>query len=110
MRKFKLTKEFILFSLEKFRDMDRTDRECQKKLIETFVNSIFLYDDKVTITFNYSSDRNTVTLTDIKKACASEQCVRTCMPRQGREGSVRTILLYWFLNVFAIDVKIPISR
>ena len=110
MRKFKLTKEFILFSLEKFRDMDRTDRECQKKLIETFVNSIFLYDDKVTITFNYSSDRNTVTLTDIKKACASEQCVRTCMPRQGREGSVRTILLYWFLNVFAVDVKIPISR
>ena len=110
MKKFKLSKEFILFSLEKFRDMDRTDRECQKRLVETFVNSIFLYDDKVTITFNYSTDRNTVTLTDIKKACASEQGVRTCMPRQGKEGSVRTILLYWIRNVFAIDVEIPAGR
>lgn len=68
MKKFKLTKEFILFSLEKFRDMDRTDRDNQKRLIEVFVNSIFLYDDKLTITFNYSSDKNTVTLTDIEKA------------------------------------------
>ena len=68
MKKFKLSKELILFSLEKFRDMDRTDRDNQKRLIEVFVNSIFLYDDKMTINFNYSSDKSTVTLTDIKKA------------------------------------------
>ena len=45
--------------------MDFTDMECQKRLIKTFVNSVFLYDDEIKVTFNYSSDHNTVTLEQI---------------------------------------------
>ena len=45
--------------------MDYTDVNCQKRLIKTFVNSVFVYDDKVVLTFNYSGDNRTMTLKEI---------------------------------------------
>ena len=63
-----LTKDHILFFLLKFRDMDFDDIECQKRLIATFVNAVFVYDDRVTITFNYSGDNRTITLAEVDAA------------------------------------------
>lgn len=63
-----LTKDHILFFLLQFRELDFDDLECQKRLIATFVNSIFVYDDKVTITFNYSGDNRTITLAEVDGA------------------------------------------
>lgn len=65
---FKLTKDHITFFLEQFRKFDVTDRNCQKRLVSTFVNSIFLYEDKIKIAFNYSTDTDTTTLESIQKA------------------------------------------
>ncbi len=45
--------------------MDYNDLECQKRLIKTFINSVFVYDDKVVLKFNYSGDRRTITLMEI---------------------------------------------
>lgn len=63
-----LTKDHILFFLKKFRDLNLDDTECQKQLIATFVNSVFVYDDRVTITFNYSGDNRTITLAEVDAA------------------------------------------
>ncbi len=60
-----LKKEHILYFLQQFANMDYTDLECQKRLIKTFVNSVFVYDDKVVLTFNYSGDDRTITLNEI---------------------------------------------
>ena len=60
-----LKKEHILFFLHQFADMDLKDIDCQKRLIKTFINSVFVYDDKVILTFNYSSDQRTITLNEI---------------------------------------------
>lgn len=60
-----LRKEHILYFLHRFADMDYTDEACQKQLIKTFVNAVFVYDDKVVLTFNYSGDDRTVTLREI---------------------------------------------
>ena len=60
-----LKKEHIVFFLKQFADMDYSDIACQKRLIKTFVNSVFVYDDKVVLTFNYSGDRRTMTLKEI---------------------------------------------
>ncbi len=57
--------------------MDCADPECQKQLIKTFVNSVFVYDDKVVLTFNYSGDDRTITLHEIDAGL--QQGVR--MPR-----------------------------
>ena len=60
-----LKKEHILYFLQQFANMDYTDLECQRRLIKTFVNSVFVYDDKVVLTFNYSGDDRTITLNEI---------------------------------------------
>ena len=60
-----LKQEHILYFLQKFAQMDYTDEICQKQLVKTFVNSVFVYDDKVVLTFNYSSDDRTITLHEI---------------------------------------------
>jgi|GEM_PF-541984 len=60
-----LTKEKILYFLYRFADMDYTDLNCQKRLIKTFINSVFVYDDKIVLTFNYSGDDRIVTLKEI---------------------------------------------
>lgn len=60
-----ITKDHILFFLHQFAEYDYSDIECQKRLIKTFVNSVFVYDDKVVITFNYSGDHRTITLMEI---------------------------------------------
>lgn len=60
-----LKKEHILYFLHRFTQMDYTDEACRKQLIKTFVNSVFVYDDKVVLTFNYSGDDRTITLHEI---------------------------------------------
>ena len=60
-----LKKEHILFFLNQFTNLDFTDIDCQKRLIKLFVNSIFVYDDKIVLTFNYSGDNRAITLKEI---------------------------------------------
>ena len=37
-------------------------------LIDTFVNAIFLYDDKMVITFNFKEGEETIRLSELEKA------------------------------------------
>ena len=70
----RLKKEHIRFFLHQFADMDYTDIDCQKRLIKVFLNSVFVYDDKVVLTFNYSDDNKTMTLHEIDGGLGS--CIR----------------------------------
>lgn len=65
-----LKKEQILYFLQQFVKMDYTDLECQKRLIKIFVNAIFVYDDKIVLTFNYSEDKRTISLAEIEGGLA----------------------------------------
>ena len=64
---FQLTRDHIAFFLRQFRDADLNDRACQKRLIQTFINAVFVYDDKLKIVYNYTADSNTVTLDIVDK-------------------------------------------
>ena len=70
-----LKKEHILFFLHQFTNMDYTDIDCQKRLIKTFLNSVFVYDDKVVLTFNYSGDDRTITLHEIDGGLGHSICI-----------------------------------
>ena len=59
---FRLTRDHIAFFLRQFRDADMEDRACQKRLVQTFVNAVFVFDDKIKIVYNYTEGNNTVTL------------------------------------------------
>ena len=73
LAKPKVSAEFMTFWLHRFRKLDVRQKFHRKMLIDTFVNAIFLYDDKMVITFNYKDGTDTVTFGDLKTALDKEK-------------------------------------
>lgn len=44
----------------------------RQRLIDTFINRIYLYDDKMVITFNYKDGSETISLNEIENALKGE--------------------------------------
>ena len=61
----KLTKEGLIFWLRRFRSMEVTKKEHKQRLIDSFVNAIYVYDDKIVFTFNYKEANTAVTLDEV---------------------------------------------
>ena len=61
LAKPKIKEEFIRFWLLRFRKLDMSLKDQRQALVDTFINAIYLYDDKVLITFNYKEGTQTVT-------------------------------------------------
>ncbi len=64
----RISPEFVTFWLHKFRKLDVRQQSHRKMLIDAFVNAIYLYDDKLVLTFNYKDGARTITLDDVKEA------------------------------------------
>lgn len=73
LAKPRISAEFITFWLQRFRKLDVRQESHRKMLIDTFINAIFLYDDKVVLTFNYKEGTKTITFDDLKTALAEEK-------------------------------------
>ena len=58
----------MTFWLHRFRKLDVRQKSHRKMLIDTFINAIFLYDDKMVITFNYKEGTTIITFDDLKAA------------------------------------------
>ena len=63
-----LTEEKIKFWLCKFREGDLKDPDHRQRLVDSFVNAIYLYDDRFVITFNYKDGSRTVSLGEIQSS------------------------------------------
>ena len=63
------TQEEIRYVIFNYRKIDTTKQEGRKKLVDSFVNSIYLYDDHFIITFNYKNHSKKVTFEDVKSSC-----------------------------------------
>ena len=63
-----LTKDQILFALYNYRTLDLSSQEGKQRLIDGFVNSIYLYDDRFVITFNYKGRSKTVSFEQINSS------------------------------------------
>ncbi len=73
LAKPKISAEFMMFWLHRFRKLDVRQKSHRKMLIDTFINAIFLYDDKMVITFNYKEGTTTITLAELDAALAGEE-------------------------------------
>ena len=62
----KVSREIVVFWFHKFRTFDTNILEHRRKFIDAFVNAIFLYDDKLVITFNYKNGTKTVTFAELE--------------------------------------------
>lgn len=63
-----LSREQILFGLTKFRKSDLTTQEGKQRLIDGFVNRIYLFDDYAIITCNYKEGEEKITFEDIENS------------------------------------------
>ena len=72
LQKPKITKEHIVYYIARYRNINLNDLESRKRLIDTFVNSIFLYDDKIVFTFNYKDGTKAISLTELEDELSSD--------------------------------------
>ena len=73
LKKPSFNEDFIRFWLMKFGKFDISQKKQRKALIEIFVNAIFLYDDRILITFNYKDGTQTVRFEDTLTADSAEE-------------------------------------
>ena len=94
LAKPKVTEEFIRFWLLRFRKLDMSQQEQRQALVDTFINAIYLYDDKVLITFNYKEGAETVAFGEAVKAeKSSDMCAR------GAPNFERQIVRFYVLSL-----------
>ena len=65
MKRPTIIKEGLMFWLRRFQKMEVVKKEHKQRLINSFVNSVYLYDDKLVISFNYKEECKTVTLKEV---------------------------------------------
>ena len=89
-----LTKEQIRFGIEKFKKLDISTKEGKQRLIDGFINAIYLYDDKITFTFNYKDGTKTVFLSELN--CTPFGSDLKCLgaPKSNKPNLVFGLLLF----------------
>lgn len=100
---FKLQRDHIQRFLEQFRTLDYDERECQRRLINVFVNSVFVTEDEIVINFNFGEDNSTISFPFFKD-CQNAGVFGCCAPVSTKK---RTYELVIYANVFALVTKMP---
>jgi hypothetical protein len=95
-----LTREQIIFWLHKFRATDVNDREHRQKLVDTFVNAVYVYDDKLVLTFNFKDGSKTLSLQDIE---SSDLFGGALLPCKKPSIDKRNFVDRWFLVLGRIE-------
>ncbi|MCQ2442248.1 MAG: hypothetical protein MJ077_03825 [Oscillospiraceae bacterium] len=56
------TKEQIIFWLKSLREYDVKELDQRQRLVDCFIKAVYLFDDHILITFNYSDDEKNISL------------------------------------------------
>ena len=96
LKKPVLTREWIRFWLEKFRKGDVGSTEHQRQIIDTFVNSVYVFDDRVVLNFNFTDDAKTISREEVLGSSAVENA-----PPQSTKVSAFVLLFCSFIQFFA---------
>lgn len=100
---FKLTRDHILVFLKRFAGGDMNNRDVQKRLVQIFINAVYVYDDRIKIVCNYTGDGNTITL-DVLDSAEQAQ-VRTQSAMFHHSDQVRTQILI-FGTTFMVTIHL----
>ena len=60
-----MTKEFLYSWFDGFKNFDVNKLENRKMLVDTFVNSVVLYDDRIDFYFNFKDKAKSLTLSEL---------------------------------------------
>ena len=64
----KFDEKQILYYLSNITKGDRSDIRYAQSLVDTFINSVYVYEDKVVICYNFTGDGSKITIEDTEKA------------------------------------------
>ena len=93
MRRYSVSEEQVVDYLNRIASGDAKNPAYRKALIKMFVNKIYLYDDRITITFQTSGEEVTISdvlLEKVEKESASE---KLCL--LNRSGHQKISLAFW---------------
>jgi len=62
------TRDQFLFWFERMRKYDTTKLVHRRRLIGIFVNAIYLYDDRITLVFNFKDGTKTITFAELEES------------------------------------------
>ena len=74
------SKEQIVQWISRFKYGNINDKAYQREIIDVFVNSVYVYDDKLVLTYNFKDGTQTITLKEIEDALSSDM---TCVAPPG---------------------------
>ena len=75
-----LTKEQILFWIHKFRKLNPKKLEHRRRLVNSFLNSVYLFDDKIIIDCNYKDGTETITFEEIENSALGSDLTSLAAP------------------------------
>ena len=90
MAKPMLSREQIVFWFHRFRKLDAKKLEHRRRLIDSFVNAIFLYDDRITFTFNYKDGSKTITFAELEKSGLGSDISALAAPVESLDTQTRS--------------------
>jgi len=92
----KIDKDMVIYWLNQFKGGNTKDVNYRKKIVDTFINKIFLFDDKLIITYNYSNDNNNIAVSDLAL--------------DGGGDNAKTETIFFTENIFGIFVLLQIQK
>ena len=103
LKKPVLTREWMRFWFEKFRKGDMRDMEYQRQIIDTFVNSVYVFDDRVVLNFNFTDDSKTISREEVLGSSAVENAPPVSPDMQNTPPNFEILAVYfeakrWYIN------------
>jgi hypothetical protein len=65
-----LDKLQVVYFLEKFKGGDIDDKQYQRDIIDLFINSVYIYDDRLTVLYNVSGEHREISADIVEKAAS----------------------------------------
>ncbi len=93
-----LSREQITFFLDQYKKTDIHDETQRQRLIDCFVNAVFVYDDKIVLTFNYKDGSKTVSLADVDSSDLVDNGPPNCADK--KDAGKKSALMCGFFAPF----------
>ena len=72
MQQPNLTRDMVVHWMERFKHGDIRSVKFQKQIIDYFVNAVYVYDDRIVLTYNFKDDSKTITLEEVNRIFQEE--------------------------------------
>ena len=107
MLKPTLSREQVLFWFHRFRKLDTKKLEHRRRLVDSFVNAVFVFDDHITITFNYKDGTQTVTFAELEESGLGSDIKSLAAPHYDStiDTKVLTVLSFYYAVFSFVSIE-----